>query len=187
MFGLEFPRLYNLSAHVIPHVTYFPLRQGFWQTCYLGKPEGKFVTKNFKVGDKKHTTHFKGWWTWLRRWRSVYMRWPWELWEICLSEVSDKDSFWSDFTTSLGSARSSSGAPPFEVGLLVKAAAHVNPQIGYFWAWGRTWHTWKAVNQRSMNSTTRSWSRVFCIYLRHTSSWHCVVIEMSTMVFWKHM
>ena len=32
IFGLEFPRVHNVSAHFIPHVAYLPSRQGFRQT-----------------------------------------------------------------------------------------------------------------------------------------------------------
>jgi hypothetical protein len=60
IFGLEFPRMHNVSAHFIPHVTYLPSRQGFRQTCYLGKSEGSICQDKLKLGNKKHTTHFKG-------------------------------------------------------------------------------------------------------------------------------
>lgn len=138
IFGLEFPRVHNVSAHFIPHVTYLPSRQGFRQTCYLGKSEGSICHDKLELGDKKPTTHFKGWAVcdlviprrdWEFRWE---LCWPWE---ICLSARndcwgvpglwSDKDSFRNDFISG-----SSVGTLPFEVGLFVKVAAHVNPQVG---------------------------------------------------------
>ena len=60
IFGLEFPRVHNVSAHFIPHVTYLPSRQGFRQTYYLGKSEGCIFNDKLELGNKKHTTHFKG-------------------------------------------------------------------------------------------------------------------------------